>query len=125
VLRAAPRLVLGLVGAGGIGYEILLSMRLFEYGQVATLIAALLALVWLTDAASTALRRMLRANVPAGLLGHRRLGGGAARGAARRGDRRGSRRLVIASAAAIGLFRPRDARRRCAARPWRTWRARP
>src|ERR1051325_1528249 len=71
-VRAA--VVLGLVAAGGIGYEIALSMRMFEYAQVATLIAALLALVWLTDAASRALRRLLRANVPAGRLGHQRLG---------------------------------------------------
>src|SRR5262245_30957003 len=71
-VRAA--VVLGLVGAGGIGYEIALSMRMFEYGQVATLTIALLALVWLTDAASRALRRLLRANVPAGRLGHQRLG---------------------------------------------------
>lgn len=100
-VRAAA--VLGLVGAGGIGYEILLSMRLFEYGQVATLLAALLALVWLTDAASTALRRLLRANVPAGLLGHQRLRAGLPR------PPRGTAAvvvaaLVIASAAAVGLF---------------------
>ena len=100
-VRAA--VVLGLVGAGGIGYEILLSMRMFEYGQVATLTAALLALVWLTDAASTALRRMLRANVPAGLLGHQRLRGGLPR------PPRGTApatvaALAIASAAAVGLF---------------------
>lgn len=100
-VRAA--VVLGLVGAGGIGYEILLSIRLFEYGQVATLLAALLALVWLTEAASTALRRMLRANVPAGLLGHQRLRAGLPR--APRGTAIVAvAALVIASAAAAGLF---------------------
>jgi phosphonate transport system permease protein len=100
-VRAA--VVLGLVGAGGIGYEILLSMRLFEYGQVATLLVALLALVWLTDAASAALRRMLRANVPAGLLGHQRPGAGLPR--APRGTAAvAGAALVIASAAAVGLF---------------------
>jgi phosphonate transport system permease protein len=100
-VRAAA--VLGLVGAGGIGYEILLSMRLFEYGQVATLLAALLALVWLTDAASTALRRRLRANVPAGLLGHDRLRAGLPRAPRGTAVVAGAA-LVIASAAAVGLF---------------------
>src|SRR5207244_11659733 len=42
-VRAAS--VLGLVGAGGIGYEIGISMRLFEYGQVLRLILALVALL--------------------------------------------------------------------------------
>ena len=70
-VRAAA--VVGLVGAGGIGYEIALSMRMFEYGQIVTLVGALLAVMWLTEAASTALRRLLRANAPAGVLAHRRL----------------------------------------------------
>jgi phosphonate transport system permease protein len=48
-------------------------MRLFEYGQIVTLVGALLVLVWLTDAASTAMRRALRANAPPGALGHRLL----------------------------------------------------
>jgi phosphonate transport system permease protein len=73
-VRAAA--VLGLVGGGGIGYELALSMRLFEYGQIVTLTGALLGLVWLTDAASAALRRLLRANAPPGVLAHRRLHGG-------------------------------------------------
>jgi phosphonate transport system permease protein len=105
-VRAA--VVLGLVGAGGIGYEIALSMRMFEYGQVATLIAALLALVWLTDAASTALRRLLRANVPAGRLGHQRLGHhrlGLALPRAPRGSVAiAVVAMIVASAAAVGLF---------------------
>jgi len=95
--------VLGIVGAGGIGYEILASWKQLEYGEVATLIAALLALVWLTDAASTALRRTLRANVPAGLLGHQRLA--ITRARVPRGTLAG---LVVAavaaSSAAVGLF---------------------
>lgn len=97
-VRAA--VVLGLVGAGGIGYEIALSMRMFEYGQVATLTIALLALVWLTDAASRALRRMLRANVPAGRLGHQRLGLALPR-ARRGGVAIAVAAMVVASAAAL------------------------
>jgi phosphonate transport system permease protein len=100
-VRAA--VVLGLVGAGGIGYEIALSMRMFEYGQVATLIAALLALVWATDAASTALRRLLRANVPPGLLGHQRLGLGLPR-APRGAVAAVVLAMIVASAAAVGVF---------------------
>ena len=56
-VRAAS--VLGLVGAGGLGYEIGLSMRMFEYGQVLTLVFAFVALLALTDAASRAARRWL------------------------------------------------------------------
>src|SRR5215471_11378594 len=41
-MRAAA--VLGFVGAGGIGYEISVSMRLFDYGQVLTLLIASFAL---------------------------------------------------------------------------------
>jgi len=58
--------VLGFIGAGGIGYEINLSMRLFEYGQLATLILALIGLVAATDHFSRYLRRRLHANAPAG-----------------------------------------------------------
>jgi phosphonate transport system permease protein len=53
-LRAAA--VLGFVGAGGIGYEISLSMRMFEYGQVLTLLLVFILLLTVTDAASRYLR---------------------------------------------------------------------
>src|SRR5207244_3095808 len=53
-VRAAA--VLGFVGAGGIGGEINLSMRLFEYGQVLTLLLAFVVVVLLTDTASRRLR---------------------------------------------------------------------
>jgi len=56
-VRAAS--VLGLVGAGGIGYEIGISMRLFEYGQVLTLILAFIGLLTLIDIASRRLRALL------------------------------------------------------------------
>lgn len=59
-VRAAS--VLGFVGAGGIGYEISLSMRLFEYGQVMTLILAFVLLLATTDAVSRRLRRRLQPN---------------------------------------------------------------
>src|SRR6266446_1536064 len=54
--------VLGFVGAGGIGAEINLSMRLFEYGQVTTLLAAFVTLVLCVDALSRALRGRFRRN---------------------------------------------------------------
>jgi phosphonate transport system permease protein len=102
-VRAAA--VLGLVGGGGIGYEIALSMRLFEYGQIVTLVGALLVLVWLTDACSAALRRMLRANAPPGVPGRQRL---------RRFAPRRSQAImlvlvaaaVVACAIAAGFFAP-------------------
>jgi len=59
-VRAAA--VLGFVGAGGIGQEINLSMRLFEYGQVTTLLAACIALVLITDAASRRVRGRFQRN---------------------------------------------------------------
>jgi phosphonate transport system permease protein len=73
-VRAAA--VLGFIGAGGIGYEINLSMRLFEYGQVFTLIAAFIVLVAATDALSRFLRQRLRANAPLGSLAHQHLENG-------------------------------------------------
>ena len=70
-VRAAA--VLGFIGAGGIGYEINISMRLFEYGQVLTLMLTLVGLVAATDAASRFVRRRLHANAPAGSLAHQRV----------------------------------------------------
>jgi phosphonate transport system permease protein len=65
-LRAAS--VLGFIGAGGIGYEINVSMRLFEYGQVLTLLLTLIAMVAVTDSLSRTLRRRLNANAVGGHL---------------------------------------------------------
>ena len=59
-VRAAS--VLGFVGAGGIGYEISLSIRLFEYRQVMTLILAFILLLAATDSLSRQLRARLRSN---------------------------------------------------------------
>lgn len=59
-IRAAS--VLGFVGAGGIGYEISLSMRLFEYRQVMTLIVAFVLLLAATDVVSRQLRSRLQPN---------------------------------------------------------------
>ena len=61
-VRAAA--VLGFVGAGGIGYQISLSMRLFEYRQVFTLLLAFIAILSLTDIASRKLRAFLNADLP-------------------------------------------------------------
>jgi len=83
-VRAAA--VLGFVGAGGIGYEISISMRLFEYGQVLTLLLVLIALLTATDAISRYLRSRsgvnagrvteITRNRPVGILihGYRRIG---------------------------------------------------
>lgn len=102
-VRAAA--VLGLIGAGGIGYEIALSMRLFEYGQIVTLTAALLVLVWATDAGSAALRRTLRANAPAGALGHARIGAARpSRAGARLFAGAGTAVVILACAFASGFF---------------------
>jgi len=70
-VRAAS--VLGFIGAGGIGYEINLSMRMFNYGEVLTLIVSLFALVAATDAISRLIRRRLNARVPESFLSRKRL----------------------------------------------------
>ena len=57
--------VLGFVGAGGIGYEISVSMRLFDYGQVLTLLLVFIALLAVMDAASRYVRAHL-VNGPGG-----------------------------------------------------------
>src|SRR5262245_11677213 len=51
-------------------------MRLFEYGQVFTLISAFIILVAAIDALSRFLRRRLRANAPLGSLAHQQLDNG-------------------------------------------------
>jgi len=96
--------VLGLVGAGGIGYEIALSMRNFAYGEIVTLTGALLLLMWLTDAASAALRRVLGANAPPGVLAHVRLRRGAARRAGRALVLGSAAAVVVAATVAVGFF---------------------
>ncbi len=51
--------ILGFVGAGGIGQEILISMNLFDYPKVATLVAATVLVVLAVDRFSAAVRRRL------------------------------------------------------------------
>lgn len=52
--------VLGLIGAGGLGYQILLSLQALRYEQVWTFLYALILLSALTDVWSSFLRRRLR-----------------------------------------------------------------
>ena len=51
--------ILGFVGAGGIGQQILISMNLFAYSKVATLVGATIIVVLLVDRFSAAVRRRL------------------------------------------------------------------
>jgi phosphonate transport system permease protein len=51
--------VMGFVGAGGLGQQMELSMRMLAGGEVATMLVAFLALIALADAVSAALRRLL------------------------------------------------------------------
>lgn len=51
--------VMGFVGAGGLGQQMELSMRMLAGGEVATMLAAFLLLVLLADAISAMLRRTL------------------------------------------------------------------
>lgn len=56
-MRAAT--ILGFVGAGGIGTQLTLSMQLFNYSEVSTLIIVILALVVLIDLAGQYIRTKL------------------------------------------------------------------
>lgn len=64
-LRSAA--VLGLIGAGGLGYQILLSLQSLRYEQVWTFLYALILLVGLTDAWSSLLNRRLNVTSGVGL----------------------------------------------------------
>ena len=51
--------VLGFVGAGGLGQQLIVSLRMFEGGEVATLLFVFVLLVALADRLSAALRRVI------------------------------------------------------------------
>ncbi|GAL31801.1 phosphonate ABC transporter permease protein phnE [Vibrio maritimus] len=52
--------VLGMIGAGGIGFELMTSMKMFEYGDTAACVLVILGLVFATDILSAKLRQMIR-----------------------------------------------------------------
>jgi phosphonate transport system permease protein len=56
-IRAAS--VLGLIGAGGIGYLMNTSFRTFQYQEAAAIVIVLIALVMLVDYVSTCLRKLV------------------------------------------------------------------
>jgi phosphonate transport system permease protein len=52
--------VLGIVGAGGIGFELMAALRLIKYDEVSALLLAILACVLVVDSIGAALRRKLK-----------------------------------------------------------------
>ena len=52
--------VLGIVGAGGIGFELMAALRLIAYDQVSAILLSILACVVLVDAAGARLRKALK-----------------------------------------------------------------
>lgn len=56
-LRAAS--ILGLVGAGGIGYDMVMSMRLFQYERITMILVSIYLIVTLLDRLSDALRQRM------------------------------------------------------------------
>lgn len=56
-IRAAT--VLGIVGAGGIGFELLTSLKLFKYREVLTIILVMLVLITIVDKISSIIRRRI------------------------------------------------------------------
>lgn len=57
-VRAAA--IVGFVGAGGIGQQVDVSIRLFRYSETSTLILAILLMVFVADGVSTLVRRAVR-----------------------------------------------------------------
>ena len=53
-------IVLGLVGAGGIGVELDVAMRLFRYDEASTVMLLILVLVLLIERISESVRRQIR-----------------------------------------------------------------
>ena len=52
--------MLGIVGAGGIGFELIAALRLIAYDQVAAILITILACVVVVDGVGAALRRRLK-----------------------------------------------------------------
>lgn len=52
--------VLGIVGAGGIGFELIAALRLLDYAQVSAILLAILACVLVVDAIGSTLRKRLK-----------------------------------------------------------------
>jgi phosphonate transport system permease protein len=52
--------VLGIVGAGGIGFELMAALRLIKYDEVSAILLTILACVVLVDSTGAALRRKLK-----------------------------------------------------------------
>ena len=51
--------IMGFVGAGGLGQQMELSMRMLAGGEVFSFLAIFVALVWIADLASRFLRKLL------------------------------------------------------------------
>jgi phosphonate transport system permease protein len=52
--------VLGIVGAGGIGFELMAALRLLNYDQVSAILLSILACVVVVDSIGAYLRRTLK-----------------------------------------------------------------
>ena len=51
--------MLGFVGAGGLGQQLITSLKMFNGAEVSTILLVFIALVWIADWASGQLRRVL------------------------------------------------------------------
>lgn len=51
--------VIGIVGAGGLGFELMTSMRLFQYKETATILIVILIVVTLVDYISSTIRKRI------------------------------------------------------------------
>jgi phosphonate transport system permease protein len=55
-----PATVLGMVGAGGLGFELVSSLKLFKYPETATCIIVITLMVIIADTASSRLRNAIQ-----------------------------------------------------------------
>lgn len=62
--------VMGMVGAGGIGFELMGSLRIMDYREVSAILLLILAMVTVVDAFSSHLRRLSMSTRPVTVLTH-------------------------------------------------------
>ena len=93
--------ILGIVGAGGLGFQLALSFQSLRYDEMWTLIYALVMVCGLADWWSTTLRR--RSVLPARTIGGLAAVGGADSDTGSSPPLRRDRRLLLSAAVAVGL----------------------
>ncbi len=58
-INVRSSIIIGFVGAGGIGYRLIVAMRLFKYRELLMILMVVFAIIWLTEKGSDRLRKMI------------------------------------------------------------------